>query len=398
MKPIYNAYLAILKSFVEDRKPQLAAEDKPEALMQLASIHSTPGIVAYTYMHWPELTDENTADAMRSQCLDYFALYIRRAERMKNLMEKLDEAGIDHLMMKGFVVKDYYTVPEMRAYGDIDFVIRPEDRQKCHELMKSLGYEVKADYEPVYSYRRGEEYYEVHTDIMTVNVSDKADYMSYFRRIWENAVPIPDMEHTHSFVFRPEYHFLYLLTHIAKHISGSGAGIRMYLDIAFFVKHFGESLDWAWVAGELEKLGLAEFANVALTAAEEWFEVESPIPLRPIPDEVKEDFLDFTMEAGIFGYNGRDKSIVFLKQQDRNGEKVSKFKTLVWHAFPPADDLEYRYAYLQKSHLLLPVAWVHRLVGSYKEWGRYADHTKKILSADEEEVRKLRRIYQEIGL
>ncbi len=398
MKPIYRAYLEILKSFVADRKPELLPEDDPGELLRLAGIHTTPGIVAYTYMRWPELTDEATLERMRRCCLDTFALYVRRGEEMKALMEKLGEAGIDHLVMKGFVVKDYYTVPELRAYGDIDFVIRPEDRKRCDELMRSLGYSCETDYEPVYSYRRGTEYYEVHTDVMQVNVSDKADYISYFRRVFENAVPIPDVGNGHSFAYKPEFHFLYLLTHIAKHISGSGAGIRMYLDIAFFVKHFGKSLDWAWVEGELQKLGFTDFANVVLTAAEEWFEVESPIPLRPIPDEVKEDFLDFTMEAGIFGYNGRDKSIVFLKQQDRNGEKVSKFKTLLWHAFPPADDLEYRYAYLQKSHLLLPVAWVHRLVGSYKEWGRYADHTKKILSADEEEVRKLRRIYQEIGL
>ena len=30
------------------------------------------------------------------------------------------------------------------------------------------------------------------------------------------------------------------LTHIAKHISSSGAGIRMYMDIAVFIRHLGE--------------------------------------------------------------------------------------------------------------------------------------------------------------
>ena len=91
---------------------------------------------------------------------------------------------------------------------------------------------------------------------------------------------------------------------------------------------------------------------------------------------------------------GRDESIVFLKQQ----EKASKLKTLMFHAFPPAQSMENRYTYLQKHRWLLPAAWVHRLIISRKEWGRFAENTKNILGADTREALKLRRIYKEIGL
>lgn len=61
---------------------------------------------------------------------------------MNQLIHQLDAHQIDHLLFKGFIVRDYYTpCPELRTFGDIDFVIRKEDRQKCDELMKELGYE-----------------------------------------------------------------------------------------------------------------------------------------------------------------------------------------------------------------------------------------------------------------
>ena len=397
MKALYRDYLAILKSFIYDEAPELSGEAAPGKLYNLANVNSMAGILCYTFMRYPGLTDERLRGFFRGQCLTTVATYVDRAEKMKELIVKLDEAGIDHLVFKGFVLRDYYPMPELRAFGDIDFAIRAEDRRSCDELMRSLEYEVKTDWEPVYAYVKEKEYYEVQTNVMAVNVSDKSDTADYFSRFWENAVPCGSFS-GHTYVFRPEYHFLYLLAHIAKHISGSGAGIRMYLDLAFFIRHFGKSLDWKWVGGELEKLALADFANTVLNALKVWFGVESPLALRPLDEGILEDFLEFTLEGGTFGFNGRDRSVVYLKEQDPGEESVSRVRTILWHAFPPIGELNDRYTYLQKCPWLLPAAWAHRLIDSRKEWGRYVDNTKKIISADPEEVLKLKRIYKEIGL
>lgn len=398
MKALYKDYLEIIRSFINETAPVLTGESTPEEIFELASIHATQGIVSYIFMHYPELSDENTHEFMRQFCLNTVVLYTRRAELMKRLMEKLDEAGIDHLMMKGFIVREYYTVPELRTFGDIDFNIKAEDREKCDELMRSLGYEVTTDWEPVYTYRKEAELYEVHTDIMTVKVTDKSDSIEYFSHMWDYIEPYTNKNYGHTYVFRPEYHFVYTLAHIAKHVCGSGAGIRMYLDVAFFIKHFGESFNWDWIMAELKKLALDDFVNTVFTAMETWFGLKSPVKLNPIPENVQVEFLEYTMEGGVFGYNGRDKSLVFLKQQNRNGQKVSKFRTLLWHAFPPISELDNKYTYLKKHRWLLPFAWLHRLFDSRKEWRRFADHTKKIISADENEVLKLKKIYKDIGL
>lgn len=398
MKEIYLKYVAALRAFVQGTAPEPATAEELNELLSLAAINSTAGIVCNSYMAHPDKVARDVFSFLRKQCMGEVVLYSRRAEQMKLLVEKLDQNGIDCLLFKGFIVRDYYSVPELRTFSDIDFVIRREDREKCDALMQELGYELRENWEPVYSYLKGTEYYEVHTDVMEIDVSDKTDYVAYYSHIWEHVQPSTAVKKPHALEFTPEFHFLYLLTHIAKHINGSGAGIRMYLDIAFFIKHFGNTLDWHWISGELKTLCFEDFANMTLTAVEKWFGVAGSLELRPIPEQTMEDFLEFTLEGGIYGRVGRDKSLVFLKQQGRNDEDVSKFKTLMLHAFPPVKSLENRYTYLQKHKWLLPAAWVHRFFGSSKEWGRFADHTKNIISADSEEVLKLKRIYKEIGL
>lgn len=398
MKENYEKYLSILRSFVQNTAPEALTSGELEKVSELARINSTGGILNYVCLSHPGLVDSACREQMRRQCFAEIGMYAQRAEMTRQLAGELDKAGIDFILFKGYVVRNYYPVPELRTFGDVDIIIHKEDRQKSDELMMALGFTRKEDWEPSYSYSRGTEFYELHSRVIGFDVSDKADFVGYFSHIWEHSQPAQVVNLPHAWELKPEFHFLYMLTHVAKHISRSGAGVRMYLDLAFFIKHFGTSLDWAWVVSEMEKLNLADFAAVALTAVERWFCVESPMVLRQVSEEVLEDFTEFTISGGVYGYVGKDQGEVFLKQQNRNEERVSKFKTLMRHAFPDAEVLMNKYAYLKKRPWLLPVAWVQRFLDKRNEWGRFANSTKQIISADKEKVLKLKRIYKEIGL
>ena len=385
--------LRVLKGFLHNENPGPFSSQWMK-LIQLANIHSVGGILGYMVMNYPDESNASVAKLMRGQCLRSVEVFAQRAEKMRLLIEKLDEQGIDHLLFKGYILKDYYPVPELRSYGDVDFLIRREDRQKCDELMMALGFTRKTDWEPVFSYIRGNEYYEIHTDVMEVDVSDKADYKGYFSHTWERAI----LAENHTYVLSPEDHLIYLLTHIAKHLSGSGAGIRMYLDIAVFLKHFAGRLDWDYLQAEFEKLCFTDFVNMVLSLVEHAFGIDSPIPLKPVDEQVLDDFLEFTMAGGTFGHHGRDAGMISLKSQDRKGESVSRSATLLHRLFPPAKNLEKRYTYLQDKPWLLPVAWVDRVIRTRSSLGKHAEEAKSIMSTDEEKVLRFRRIYDEIGL
>lgn len=382
--------LDVLKSFIHKEKLNFDAELDWNEVIRLAQIHSVTGILGYMSMQSLSERTTQLADMLKKQCFANVAVFAQRTKKADELIAKLNKAGIDHMLFKGYVVRNYYPMPELRSYGDVDILIKPEDRKKSHELMLAQGFEVKDDWEPIYSYHNNFELYELHTEVMEVDVSDKADYRGYFNTAWKHVRNIGN----NSYEPTPEFHFLYLMTHIAKHICGAGAGIRMYLDLGAFIKHFGDSIDWAYIDSTLEELKLKEFANTALTMVERCFEVPSPLELHEINEETFESFMDYTLDGGLFGNVGRDSALIALKKSD----KSSRFATVMSRLFPKAEDIERRYTYLQGNHWLLPIAWVHRFFKTSSTWGKHATEAKSIMQTDNEEVQKLKNIYKEIGL
>ena len=385
--------LTILKSFIHNQPPG-SFKGNWKNLIRLAGGHSVTSILGYMVMNYPDEFNQEYAALLRNQCLESIGVYSQKAECMKVLIEQMNEKEIDHLLFKGFVIRDYYPVPELRTFGDIDFLIPMKDREKSDLLMNENGFRRETDWAPVYSYRKGLEHYEIHTDVMEVDVSLKADYKEYFSHTWERAKALEG----HTYVLSPEDHLIYMLTHIAKHINGSGAGIRMYLDVAVYLKHFEGKLDCNYLQQEFRKLAFETFSNMVFSVVQKYFEVDSPIPLQKIEETTLADFMEFTMAGGTFGGIGRDAGLDSLKKNALKDGNVSRGKTLRTRLFPAAKTIEKRYTYLQGKPWLLPIAWVHRFFKTRATWGAHSKEAKSIMSTEKEKVEKLQRLQREIGL
>ena len=386
--------LHLLGAYLRGDAPKIQPDADWERLRQLANVHNLSGLLAYLAMKYPICQDRQAQTAHRKFCMSTIAGFAQRGSLAEALSQTLSDHGIDHIMMKGYVIRNFYPVPELRSYGDIDLVIRKDDRIKCHELMKQLGFAVEADWEPVYSYKRENEFYEIHTELLETDISAKVNCREYFRDPWAHV----HCAERSRFEFEPEYHFLYLLTHLAKHVVSKGAGIRMYLDVAVFVQHYRDSLNWGRIEAELESLCLREFANVVLNVVQECFGIPNPLEAKPVNPETMELFLETTLDGGIFGMVGQQAGVTSLKEEKRSHGKFSRVGTMMNRLFPAAGTIENRYTYLQRYPWLLPVAWVHRLV---KTRDRFRDHTEEawgIVSADKENVQKLNCLYEAIGL
>ena len=389
MKREMEYLLSLLRAFLLEEEPQPAQEIDWEALENLASIHSVSGILGYMCMNYGLCPEERKA-AMRQLCLQTMGLYARRGALAEAFCQGLEDQQIPYCTMKGFEIRKLYPVPELRSFNDVDILIRKEDRKTCHTWMLSQGFEAKDDWEPVFSYTKGQEYYEIHSQLMEVDVTPQADYQGYFGQAWEQTQTVSQYGHR----MEREFHLLYLITHIAKHVQGSGAGVRMYLDITACVKAWGESLDWESCFRELEELKLKEFGCAVLTAAESWFGVACPAEFSRLDDDTLARFAQFTLEAGTFGHHGRSSAVSSLKKQ----EESSRLTVLRKRLFPSAKSIERRYTYLQNRPYLLPVAWVHRLFKTDVSLSKHAKEAKGILTADRQEIDRLQAICKEIGL
>ena len=390
-----QAILNILKAFLNNQQNTEIPDNLDwNKFNRLAEINSISGIVGYVLKQSKaDSVPAEIREKYESEFLSTIAITTMRDEEMKSLISLLNKNGIDHLLFKGYIVKDLYTVPELRTFGDIDFAIRSEDRSQCNDLLCSNGYRLLDDWEPVYSYEKNVEHYEVHTELLDSNLNNNYDYQSYFLSFWEHSVCID----RHTYELELEYHFLYLLMHLAKHLYSSGAGIRMYLDIAFYLRAFRDKIDWSHFKKEARTLKIERFVNTVFTALYKWFEIESPIPLKDVDSAFMDEFLTFTLNGGVFGFEGDSAKLAQVRKNSQ-GQSVKRADTLLKRAFPSADTIKSRYTYLEGKPWLLPVAWVHRFFKKNNTTAEYLNESKEILRTNKNDVVDLNEFYRKIGI
>lgn len=380
--------LKLLKGFLWGETAEADENVDWARLQYLAQIHSVSGILGYMTMGAP-IAPAELRPGLRQDCLQTMNLYNRRAALAEELAAALADRGIDTCAMKGTLLRALYPVPELRTFNDVDILVHREDCPKIHAYMLEAGYRCEIDHEPVFCYQRGEENYEIHTGLMDADIREEADCRGFFAKAWEHTVGIAP----HRREPEKEFHFVYLIAHIAKHASGFGAGIRMYLDIGAYLKAYGDSLDWGKIFAWLEELHLARFGCAVLSAVEGWFGVSCPAGFQRLSKDTLERFARFTLEAGVYGHQGRDMAVYGLRKSE--GSRVGLiFKRL----FPGIKDMKRRYPYLETKPWLMPLAWVQRMIQTPKKVKDFSQEAKGIMTHDEAEVQRLKGICKEIGL
>ena len=383
---MFEDVLELLRAFIYGEEPKLSGKSNIEELLKFAYRQKLLGIFAYMNKRW------SLFDSKKAKSLDaayYSALFEStvRCSKFLKLSEFLSENKIEHMPVKGYYIRELYPVKELRSFGDIDILIHEKDRKRCDSLMKSLGYTVKNDWEPTYSYIKDDEYYEIHTNLFDVRLKDRADMTEYFSSAWLHAKKDSGLR----FVPDTEFHLIYIICHLAKHLSTGGAGIRMYLDVALYILRYDSVISWERTEEEFKKLGLERFFHTVLSAVNEWFYVKASCDFENFGEELSE-LLEFTLDSDIFGHS-RDNSAIKLRVEER-----SKKRTALKILFPPAEQLENRYTFLKRSRILLPLAWIVRV---FKNFGLIPKKIKELVNlkkAEISEVESFDSFMREIGL
>ena len=380
--------IALLRSFIHGTKPE---PTDPEALLQRAGIQNLLPVLAYMDKKWALFSDEMLRARLGRQLRQTIFLHTQRYGAFESLSDSLSAAGIDHLPVKGWYLRHLYEVPELRTFGDIDVLIRREDRAKAHELMVAQGFTVNTDWEPTYTYRRDAELYELHTNLMDASLDDRSDLPAYFADAWSHAAPVGKR------CFAPEetFHFLYTLCHLAKHLYSGGAGLRMYLDAALFIHHRGEALDWTAVRREMEALKLGRFLDTVLTCCESWFAVTAPCDF--IRVGAVDELLTYTLDADLFG-KLRDKSVVQSRNRRESAESDGRLSAVRRILFPPYEALVKRYTYIEGKKWLIPAALVHRAAVNLQNLTARTKSIRSIAATRREDVDAYDDFMNQIGL
>lgn len=394
-----NAIRQLLTAFVHDTA--LAPLDQNldyAALYKTAKQQHIDGILGYLETKYNFCTDNKTKEQLINSYFFSLTVSTNQANQFSKVKDLFLKNQIDLVVFKGYVLRDIYPVVELRSFSDIDILIKKQDRNLSHQLMQNNGYKTTVDYGKVYSYQKNIEYYELHEDLISNDIFHNEELDSYFSQAWNHVHKIDN----NLYAFDEDFHLIYLIAHIAKHIHFGGAGIRMYLDIALFIKHYVDTFDFENFIQTIKALKIDKFAYTVIYAACTWFGITLPKALLnefdDIPSATLDQLYSFTINKGIFGNSAPSAGEATVQIMKRKGSKHPRFSALMSIAFPPISVMKLKHTYLEKAPVLLPFAWLQRAFSNIKRIKYKKQKIKDIVSTDEATITTHAQLLSDIGL
>lgn len=353
-------FMELLTSFLKETLPPKPCNVDWQRIYNLSSIHFISGAV-YLAVERLKKEDKPEQAILNKFKSDFFNTTLRYEQQEKiyqEIIKKLNERRIEHLFFKGSVIRDYYPVKQMRTLGDIDFLLHEKDQRAAYEALSEVGYK-NLTTNGHWQYKKGKLLIESHDKIMYSNINSKADYAAYFENVWDNASAC---DNSYTYQLNMEYHVIFLITHIAKHFYGCGAGVRMILDIAVIINKFGNSLNFSYIWEELKKLKLDVFAQNIFELCDRWFQVAVPNINFNMDDELFESMSKYILEGGTFGFNNRNPVVQIIRcgYEKTNNRKLALFKAFWGKIFLNYKDMKKLYPVIKNLPFLLPFAWIAR--------------------------------------
>ncbi len=361
-----------------------------EKLFSLSTAHNL-GALVFCIINTSEnknAVPESAFEMFKSAFYDAVMLYDMQGRVIEETDALLSENEIKHVYFKGAELREYYPVPQSRVMGDVDLLLSEEDRDSAKAVLIENGYALVNSNGPVYDYEKDGVKLEAHTKIISGKIGT-ADVEPLMKR----AMDFASFEGMRG-KLDTNFHFVYLISHLAHHFWFYGAGIRLVYDLAVMQKSF--ELDFDKIFSMLEEIKLDGFAKTVLSVCAEWFGTGEKYT-----DNI-EKTEKFLLSYGVFGNSNRNRSAVIERKALEESENSSAFSVKLKLLFPPYEklkDIPY-IKFIEGRPYLTPAAWVYRAFYNLKYRKSFVKEATKDIGSDESKKEAQRELayFKEIGL
>ncbi len=308
------------------------------------------------------------------------------------LYRYLRSKGLHPLVMKGIVCRTLYPHPEHRPSTDEDLLVKPAEFHQMHQALLNYGFELSnpekdpaTQFEVAYQDKDKLLYLEVHKTPFTPDSSFLDRMNDCFLGAHDRAVT-QRICGTEFLALGLEDHLLYLLLHALKHFLYSGFGIRQICDVAMFSERYWEQIGWDSLKSRLERISALDFVRAVYRIALEYLLPDSPLAGQLADWDIfgidAEPLLADVMEGGVYGaatmsrLHSSNMTIRAVSNQNVHG-----LKAVLYSVFPPLEAMQSKCWYLNQLPVLLPIAWIHRLLGYLWELIRHRGRSNSALTS-----------------
>ncbi len=334
-------FINLLKASVTGVPAILTEEPDWQGLLNLAHSHNLGAMVFDGLRKSGISAPEEIAHKLHQTYMQAIFRDFQLEQIKEQLGAALEAAGVDHIFLKGSVLKHNYPIPALRTMSDIDILVYVKDFEKIAQVAKAMCAKACAGDGNHRNYIFG-----------------KYVMVEFHPNLLHHATPVgtginPGWQYakessSHGKELTEEGFYLNTICHLANHFAGGGVGVRFVLDV-WVNRHLREpKVDTSFVETELKRFGLWDFAQKIEQLADAWF---GDAPMTSLLEELGE----YILTSGSHGTT--DRAILNAMSLAPGGSRLS---TLWKKAFYPRAELEDRYPWCKGKHLLLPAAWMAR--------------------------------------
>mgnify|MGYP002626650644 CR=1 FL=1 len=338
-----DAFFALLQAGLWEKDVELhdsEATDFSEVL-RLAAEQSVVGLVAAGLERYDvkkkEVEGRNAIPQMVKLQLAGQTLQIEQRNKAMNafvaeLIEKLRDAGVYAIMVKGQGIAQCYERPLWRSSGDVDLLLSDSNYEKAKALLTPIASDVETEY--THFKHQGmtidgwvvELHGTLHSRLSARvdRVVDEIQKEVFFQGKVRSAVFSNNQNETQNgiakdpkvvqvFLPAPDEDVVFVITHILHHFFFEGIGLRQICDWCRLLYTYRESLDRKLLESRLCKAGLmTEWKAFAAFAVEYLGMPMEAMPLFNDNDNHNanlkrkaDGICRFVLEVGNFGHNQR---------------------------------------------------------------------------------------------
>lgn len=379
-------FLHLLKCGLKTEKP----EEPPvgidfEAIFELAKKQDVENTVFLSVDQLENKIDSNLYNIWQEAYYKRMKYSAFQDMALEELIEAFTKAEIDCMPLKGSVIKNYYPNPDLRSMGDIDFLVREQNRQVVRDIMHNIGYEDDIlDDGQVDAFKKGKlTYIEIHYDFSAENHV----MHEIFTIDWDKLIPT-ETEHLYQMTFEDLYFFN--TGHYVKNMHNKGMGLRGVVD-TFVLRNRLTDNQKQVLNERFAEVNIDEFNSKLVKIADIWF------------NEVKDDgSLDALQKYLLNKKTYGDYKTETILNAVYSEQTSSNAKYLKDKIFPSADDLYERFDIKRKCFLILPFLWIWRILlqlfGSKEKWSFAKKQMDTFKTIDQSDIDYERKIRQEFGL
>lgn len=318
--------------------------DNLDCLYNLAKSHDVAHLLAEALKGYDFGALGEGGEELRAKLEKQRLLAVLRYEKLRFALEQLCELfeaeGIDHMPLKGSVLRRLYPEPWMRTSCDIDILVREEQLERAAELIiEKLGYKMDGgrNYHDISLISPAGVHLELHFSLL--ENAENLDRM--LSRAWEFS---NKCENSYKYEMTPEFFVFHMVAHSAYHFIRGGCGLRQYIDLKLILEKlpFDESL----LISFCETSDILKFYEKMKKLTLVWFGDDKH-------DEVTQAMGEYILNAGVYGTLENTIAV------SQSGGK-SKLGYVMSRLFVPYSRLKEQYPVLRKHKWLFPLVQIRR--------------------------------------